>query len=129
MDQGAIGLAHRLFDAIAAGDPEAMLAVVAADAVLWQNHVDQEQTFGPRVANLARASTVAEGLHYAERRYTGMPDGVLVQHRLRGVAGGVAFDAPIIVRAYDRGGRFIRLEEYFDPRALAPLYAAMAPSD
>ena len=127
MSDIAIALAHRLFDAIAAGDPFGMLAIVAEDAVLWQNHVDREQPFGPRVANLARASQVAEGLHYAERRYTEMPDGVLIQHRLRGVAGGVPFDAPIIVRAYDRGGRFVRLEEYFDPRSLAPLYAVMAP--
>ena len=122
----AIATAHRLFDALGRGDRNGVLANVTDDAVVWQNYDDQEKPFADRVDNLVRASRVSEGFHYADRRYVPLPDGALIQHRLRGsIPNGGAFDAPIVVRITMRDDRIARFEEYLDQGTLAPLYAAM----
>ena len=126
-EEQGIAMAHGLFDALGRGDREAVLAAVTDDAVVWQNHDDREKAFSDRIDGLMRASRVSTGFRYVERRYLALPDGVLLQHRLQGtVPDRGAFDAPIIVRAFLRDGRLSRFEEYFDQKALDPLYAAMA---
>lgn len=122
----AIEIAHRLFDALGRGDRDGVVAAATEDAIVWQNYDDREKPFASRVDNLLRASSVSEGFHYGERRYTPLDGGALLQHRLRGqVPGGGSFDVPIIVRIHISGDRIARFEEYFDREALAPLYAAM----
>jgi len=127
MDEEArIATAHGMFDALGRGDREGVLAAVTDDAVVWQNYDDREKPFSERIDGLMRASRVSTGFRYADRRYLILPDGLLLQHRLQGsVLDGESFDAPIIVRAFLRDGRLSRFEEYFDQKALAPLYAAM----
>lgn len=121
-----IALAHGMFDALSRGDRDAVVAAVTEDAVVWQNYDDREKPFSDRIDGLMRASQVSTGFRYADRRYLALPDGLLLQHRLQGsISKSGAFDAPIIVRAFIRDGRLSRFEEYFDQKALAPLYAAM----
>jgi ketosteroid isomerase-like protein len=122
----AVAIAHRFFDALGRGDRDAVLSLVSENAIVWQSYDDREKPFSARIDNLMRASQVATGFGYVDRRYTSLCDGALMQHRLRGrVVDGTAFDAPIAVRIYTCEGRIIRFEEYIDRGTLAPLYEAM----
>jgi ketosteroid isomerase-like protein len=123
----AAGIANRFFDALGRGDRAGVIALVSDDAVLWQNYDNQEKPFAQRVDNLMRASRILKGFRYTNRRYTSLSDGALLQHTLAGRAPDDSeLSVPISVRIYTRAGRIVRLEEYLDREALAPLYRAMA---
>jgi ketosteroid isomerase-like protein len=123
----AVGIANRFFDALGRGDRAGVLALVSEDAVLWQNYDNKEKAFAQRVDNLMRASSLVRGFRYTDRRYTNLKDGALIQHTLAGRAPDDSeLSVPIIVHLYTRAGRIVRLEEYLDREALAPLYRAMA---
>jgi ketosteroid isomerase-like protein len=123
----AVTIAGRFFDALGRGDRSRVLALVSADAVLWQNYDQKEKPFAERVDNLMRASRIVSGFRYADRRYTNLFDGALLQHTLSGRTPDESeISVPIIVRIYTRNGRINRFEEYLDRESLAPLYRAMA---
>jgi ketosteroid isomerase-like protein len=123
----AAGIANRFFDALGRGDRAGVLALVADDAVLWQNYDNKEKPFAQRVDNLMRAARIVKGFRYTDRRYTNLGDGALIQHTLTGTTPDQSeLSVPISVHVYTRAGRIVRLEEYLDREKLAPLYRAMA---
>jgi ketosteroid isomerase-like protein len=126
-EEDAAGIANRFFDALGRGDRAGVVALVSDEAILWQNYDNKEKPFSQRIDNLMRASGIVKGFRYTDRRYTNLSDGALLQHTLAGRApDGSELSVPISVRMYTRAGRIVRLEEYLDREALAPLYRAMA---
>jgi ketosteroid isomerase-like protein len=127
LDEDAVTIAHRFFDALGRGDRRTVLALVAADAILWQNYDGKEKPFAQRVDNLMRAAHIVADFRYADRRYLGLDDGAVLQHSLAGRTPDASeLSVPIMVRLYTREGRIVRFEEYLDREALAPLYRAMS---
>lgn len=108
-------LAHEFFDAVEAGDQQAMARMYSEDAVVWHNYDQVEIPFGTVVRNLLMVKSLLQDFAYRHRRYTALPDGALLQHSLSGrLADGQLLDAPMAVRIYLRDGRIYRFEEYLD---------------
>ena len=108
-------LAVRFFDAIEAGDAEAVAACYADDVVIWHNTDGEAQG---KAENLK----VLTGLirHYPERRYSkrrlvAYPGGFVQQHLLKARrADGAERALPACVICVVKDGRITRLDEYFD---------------
>lgn len=108
-------LAGRFFDAIEAGDVEAVGACYAEDAVIWHNTDGLSNTKAENVATLTNFIRYIPGRRYADRRVNLFPGGFVQQHRLIGTRRDgveVTLTACIVCAAAD--GRITRLDEYFD---------------
>jgi ketosteroid isomerase-like protein len=117
-------LAKRFFDAIEAGDVEAVGACYADDVVIWHNTDGAAQG---KADNLQVLSGLVRGFptrSYAERRLTAFPGGFVQQHVLRATnrSGGQRELAAAIVCAVS-GGKITRLDEYFDSAHVAAFTA------
>lgn len=112
--------AGRFFDAIEAGDIEAVGACYAEGAVIWHNTDGLESSKAENLAVLANFVRHIPERRYADRRVNAYPGGFVQQHRLVGKRrDGVAVElAACIVCAVD-GGVITRLDEYFDAAQVA----------
>lgn len=114
-------MAERFFDAIEAGDIEAMRATFAPDAEIWHNTdeliVTRDQTATTLTGMVARI----KDREYADRQLTVFPGGFVQQHVLKGKRvhddGTVRLPCAIICRVVD--GKITRLDEYFDSARVA----------
>lgn len=114
-------LAKRFFDAIEAGDIEAMRASFSQDAEIWHNTdeliVTRDQTAQTLTGMVARIKEIK----YADRRLTAFPGGFVQQHALTGKR--VHDDAPVrlpcAIVCRVEGGLITRLDEYFDSAHVA----------
>ncbi|MCG9916086.1 MAG: nuclear transport factor 2 family protein [Phenylobacterium sp.] len=117
-------LAERFIAALAAGDVEAVRAIYAPDAKLWHNNDEIEQTVDQNLRVLAWLIRALPERQYRILRREILPDGFFQQHVLEGVlADGQPFAMHACVVVQSKDGRIIRLDEYLDPAAGAPLAA------
>ncbi len=117
-------LAERFIAALAAGDVEAVRAIYAPDAKLWHNNDEIEQTVDQNLRVLAWLIRALPERQYRIVRREILPDGFFQQHVLEGVlADGQPFAMPACVVVQAKDGRIVRLDEYLDPAAGAPLAA------
>lgn len=117
-------LAERFIAALAAGDVEAVRAIYAPDAKLWHNNDEIEQTVDQNLRVLAWLIRALPERQCRIVRREILPDGFFQQHVLEGVlADGQPFAMPACVVVQAKDGRIVRLDEYLDPAAGAPLAA------
>lgn len=113
-------LARGFFDAIEAGDVEAVAACYAEDAVIWHNTDDQETSKAENVATLTNFIRYIPERRYDERRLTAFPGGFVQQHRLKGKRrDGREVEMTACIVCTVSGGRITRLDEYFDAAQVA----------
>jgi ketosteroid isomerase-like protein len=121
-----LDLTARMVAAIETGDVDALAACYSPDVTVWAN-------FDDRARDLDSALRVVGWLigQTSERRYEivrriEIDGGVLQQHVLHGVAAatGRAFSMPACLVVRVDGGLITRIDEYLDPAAMQPAFAA-----
>lgn len=113
-------LGRRFFDAIEAGDIDAVGACYADGAVIWHNTDGIESSKAENLGVLSNFVRYIPERRYEDRRLTAFPGGFVQQHRLVGKRrdGRVVEMTACIVCAV-AGGAITRLDEYFDAAQVA----------
>jgi ketosteroid isomerase-like protein len=113
-------LAKRFFDAVEAGDVEALHDCYAPSARIWHNTDDLEQSRDENAATLRGFVQRIRDRVYADRRLHIFDGGFVQQHELRGKrADGAAVRLTACVVCAVADGRITRLDEYFDSAQVA----------
>jgi ketosteroid isomerase-like protein len=113
-------LARRFFDCAETGDIDGLIACYAADARIWHNTDEVEQTPAENAATLKGFVKRIANRQYVQRRLHAFPGGFVQQHVLKGVRqDGVAVELPACIVCTVSGGRITRLDEYFDSARVA----------
>lgn len=117
-------LAHGLFNALEAGDFVQFAAFFKANAVIWHNFDNLEQSIAEAAAVLSDLRGRVESSRYAERRYFCAPGGAVAQHVVRVTRlDGRMVEIPAMLRIFIESGRISRIEEYFDIGQSAQIFA------
>lgn len=121
-----LDVANRFFDALLAGDRDALEALFAPGATFWQNFnpgsTQARHEFLPRFAALA--GLIPE-VHFENVRRTGTPAGFVEQHTLAGTTpAGEEFAAHGCFLGTVENGQITRIEEWLDSAQLEPLRRA-----
>lgn len=120
-------VARTLTDRLNAKDAEGVLRHYADDVAIWRN-------FDRRTLNKKQVTKVIgvlvsaiEGLRYEDVRVTPTATGFVQQHVLCGTApSGEALSVPACLVAEIRDGLIVRVDEYLDSAAMAPLMGGKA---
>lgn len=113
-------LADRFFAAIERGDPAAVEACYAPEALIWHNYDRACQTRAENVEVLKGFVERTRERRYAERDLKLFAGGFSQQHLLVAVArGGAVLELPAALFCDVAEGRISRLREYFDPAPVA----------
>ena len=110
----------RFFDAIEAGDIDAVAACYADDVVVWHNTDRLASDKAENLEVLAGFVKRTPFRRYEDRRVAVFPGGFVQQHVLKSARRDgtpVALHAAIVCAVRD--GRIVRLDEYFDSAELA----------
>jgi ketosteroid isomerase-like protein len=110
----------RFFDAIEAGDIDAVAACYADDVVIWHNTDGLSSSKAENLQVLAGFVKHTPFRRYEDRRVAVFPGGFVQQHVLKSArrdGSEVALHAAIVCAVKD--GRITRLDEYFDSAELA----------
>lgn len=113
-------IATQFFDAIEAGNIDAVRNIYAPDAVIWHNTDNAESTVAENLKVLEGFVARIRERRYEDRRIEVFEGGFVQQHRLTGVRAdgkSVALTACLVCKV--SGGRITRLDEYFDSAAVA----------
>ncbi len=117
-------LAQRFFDAIEAGDLDAVRAIYAPDAIIWHNNDEKETSVAENLAILANFVKYLPKRAYKDRRVSTFPGGFVQQHVLNVERrDGKAFALPACLVCRVENGRIARLDEYLDSAAVKKLSA------
>lgn len=117
-------LAERFIRSVQRGDIDEVSSIYAADAVIWHNYDQIEQTREQNIKTMRWFTTRLAGMSYEDIRRNVLPDGWVQQHVLRGTApNGTKVEVHAMLRVWVRDGRIVRLDEYLDPAQAAPLSA------
>jgi ketosteroid isomerase-like protein len=114
-------IAARLMAAITAGDVDAVGALYREDMVGWMN-TDRRELSRRQMLKIIGFLQGVSNLRYEDVRVQPTPTGYVQQHVLRATAADgreVASPACLVVTL--EGGLIVRLDEYMDGAALAPL--------
>jgi ketosteroid isomerase-like protein len=123
----AAGIARRFLDGIASRDLEGMRAVTAPSAAFWTNVAQADMDRETRFERIAVEFRVFETFRFEQARIDDFGGGFVVRARACGsLPGGTQFEFPLCIVGDVEDGLIIRFEEYFDPSAVAPIFAAMA---
>lgn len=120
-------VARELTERLVAGDAEGAGALYADDAVVWRNLDGRELVKRQVLKVLAMLTGAISGLRYENVRVRPTPDGFVQQHTLRGTTkDGAELRADACFVAVVRDGRIVRVDEYLDSAAMAPLMGGRA---
>jgi ketosteroid isomerase-like protein len=120
MTENTLALAKRFFDAIEKGDIDTVRAIYAPDAVIWHNNDGLETTREDNLKVLTNFIKAVPERRYLERRVGAFDGGFVQQHLLKGkLANGKDLALACCIVCEVKDGRITRLDEYFDPAALA----------
>ena len=121
---GALEVADRLFRAIEAGQVDVVGEIYTADAVIWHNHDDVEQTPEENLRTLRWLVDNLAGVRYTDIRRSATAAGFVQQHVLCVTnRAGTDVEIPACIVATVEDGRITRLEEYLDSRHIDRLTA------
>jgi ketosteroid isomerase-like protein len=123
-DHGAamLDIADRLFDAILAGDIDALRGIYAPDAVIWHNTDGVEERLEQHLRVAGWMSKIIPDLRFEEVRRIATPAGFVAQHVVRGRApSGREAHIPWCAVGTVVNGRITRLDEYLDWRHISML--------
>ncbi len=121
-DSGHAALARRFFDALAAGDMDAVRSCYAPEAIVWRNTDRSVRAAEAHVRELGAFAERVTDRRYDDRRVRVFDGGFVHQHVLRCTrADGVAVKVPGCVVCDVVDGRITRLDEYLDSADAARL--------
>ena len=116
--------ASRFFAAIERGDIDAVARCYSPDIVVWHSPGAGEQNRDENLALLTTLSKRCSEWRYAEIRREFFSDGFMQQHVLRARnARGEPVEIPVCIVIRLRDAAIVRIEEYLDGAAAAPLFA------
>jgi ketosteroid isomerase-like protein len=111
-DAATLNLAKRFFDAVEAGDVEALQSIYAPDAKIWHNTDELETSVEDNLATLRGFVRLIRERRYLDRRVVSFPGGFVQQHVLHGVRpDGEAVTLPACIVCAVKDGRITRLDE------------------
>jgi uncharacterized protein len=123
-DTAYLDLAERFLGAIESGDVATVRACYAPDAAIWHNNDDREQDVDRNLRSLEWFMRKLPDRHYRVVRREALKDGFLQQHVLEAtLPDGTKWKMPACVVVKVRDGLIVRLDEYLDSAATAPLAA------
>ena len=126
----ATEIATRFLAAIERRDLAAMDAVIAQDAKFWTNVAQTDSDRASRLERIALEFRLFKTFAFEDARLGDFGTGFVVRARARGsLSNGQRFEFPICLVGDVANGAIVRLEEYFDPSAVAPILAAMAAAE
>jgi ketosteroid isomerase-like protein len=119
-----LDLAERFMGAIEFGDTETVRACYAADARIWHNFDDTEQSVDQNLKLMGWMARKLPDRHYRVLMREALKDGFVQQHVLEAtLPGGSAWAMPACVIVRMKDGRITRLDEYLDSAHSAALNA------
>jgi len=117
-------LAERFLGAVESGDSATVRACYAPDAVIWHNNDNVEQSVDKNMRTLDWFARKLPNRRYRVLRREALKDGFLQQHVLEAtLPDGTAWALAACIVVEVRDGRIVRLDEYLDSAATAPLAA------
>lgn len=110
-----LAFARRFFDAVTRGDLDTVRAIYAPDAVIWQAHLQQEQSPAENLAVLGWIKKNVKQFRYEDVRCQVTPTGFVEQHTTCGLSpSGKEFRMPACIVVRVDGEHIARLDEYLD---------------
>ena len=123
-------IATRFLAGVEHRDLAAMEAVIAQDAKFWTNVAQADSDRASRMARIAVEFRLFKTFAFEDARLDDFGTGFVVRARARGsLSNGHTFEFPICIVGDVTNGAIVRLEEYFDPSAVAPILSAMAAAE
>ena len=119
-------LLDAFFDAITAGDIEAVASMYDEDVRVWHNVTDRAVDAAASLAILRYYVRTVSGRRYEviERRH--WPGGAMQRHVLHGRVGSQTIHAPVSITFAIRDGKITAIHEYVDSAAIAAMMPAAA---
>jgi len=118
-------LATSFFAAIEAGDLGRVAEIYAPDAAVWHNVTQYTQTRAENLKLLERFTSSITGLHYEVHAREFFDGGFVQRHTLHGeTRAGQPVAVPVCIVIHVSDGRIVRLFEYLDYAAVAPVFEA-----
>jgi len=115
-------VAERFFQAVQAGDIDALREIYAPGAEVWHNFDQRNQPAEENIRVIRWMHRRVKELRYEEVRRFEIPGGFVQQHVLRGIApNGEVLEVPAAVICTIAGGKVTRVEEYLDSQQTAAL--------
>jgi ketosteroid isomerase-like protein len=114
-----MSVADDLFGAIEKGDVDAVRSIYSADAVIWHNTDDVEQTVDQNLATLQWVCDNLAERAYEDVRRTEYDGGFVQQHTLRFTKNGERRGLPACIVATVADGKITRIDEYLDSAHVA----------
>jgi len=121
-------LALAVVRAIEDGDKAGLRRLYAADATFWHNTDGAAQDADASLGATEVFMDLFSERTFEDLRVQDLPDGFVQQHRLSAIGpdgSPVAFHGCMVCQV--RAGQIVRVEEYVDSAALAPVFAAISP--
>lgn len=117
-----ISLANELRRRIAAGDVKGVDALYHDEAIVWRNIDNRELVKKQMLRVIEFLANQVTDLRYEDVRVQATEEGFVQQHTLKcTAANGTPVEARACLVARVKDGRLIRLDEYLDSAAMAPL--------
>lgn len=122
------GAVNSMLAAIEQGDMDALRRCFAPGALIWHNNDQIEQDIDTVITTmLDPVCAISTSRTYGDRRVTTVGSEAFLQHTLTiTLQSGIEVRIPAIMRvAINSDGLVGRMEEYFDSRAVDPLFAGV----
>ena len=121
-DNDHVKLANELRGRIETGDVQGVDALYDDRAIVWRNVDNRELVKKQMLKVIEFLATQVTELRYEDVRVQATDTGYVQQHTLRCIAAnGQAVEARACLVVTVEGGKVLRLDEYLDSAAMAPL--------
>ena len=119
--QSNVEIAKRLIDCVTMGDVDGVAGIYHDDIRVWRN-VDERELVKKQALKVVGILSQLRDLAYLDVRIAGTEDGFVQQHVLTCTGpGGAEVRVPSALIARVEGDRIVRIDEYADSGAMAPL--------
>jgi len=116
-----IEIAHQMIDCVTRGDVDGVERLYHDDIRVWRN-VDDRELVKRQALKVVQILSTLDGLEYADVRIEASDSGFVQQHVLRCTGPkGDEVRVPSCIIARLEGGQILRIDEYADSAAMAPL--------
>ena len=119
--QDHVNIARRLIECVTSGDADGVAGLYHDDIACWRN-LDGRELVKKQALSVVRFLGTLRDLRYEDVRIDPTPDGFVQQHVLCCTGPkGEAVRVPACLVAKVEGSRIVRIDEYADSAAMAPL--------
>lgn len=117
-----VTVAAALTAALERGDLPAIEALYDESIAVFRNFDGKTLSRAKVLKVVGFLTSAVDGLRYQDVRVEPTPSGFVQRHTFTGTSkAGVPFSAHVCLVAEVRDGRIVRIDEYLDPAALAPI--------